>query len=204
MLVSILDVGVFTVATRYVLDQASADLSERGAKLLATELAGAPREEWSAVVDRYRRSGLRDVTVYDPTGHVLAGEAIEAERAVREAMALRDVTSGDADGAVYAVAPIGGSSPLGAVRFELPRTTTAVPRSGKGAIPATRTRTDPSVVRHSPAERIDSISSVNDRDALRFEKRASLSPPPSSCGCSGSAPAAARIRRGSARRRGRT
>lgn len=127
VLVSILDVGVFTVVTRYTLDQATADLSERGARLLATELAAEGRDEWSAVVDRYRRSGMRDVTVYDPTGRVLAGEPVQAERAVREAVALREVTSGDDGGAVYAVAPIGASSPLGAVRFAMPRTTTAVP-----------------------------------------------------------------------------
>lgn len=127
ILVSVLDIGVFYLATRFVLDGASADLSERGATMVAAELAGTPRANWNVVVDRYRKLGMGSVTIYTPTGAVELGEAVEAPRAAREAVAMRQTATGEDERGVYAVAPIGSAQPLGAVRLALPRTTLDLP-----------------------------------------------------------------------------
>lgn len=129
LLVSILDLGVFMLATRELSDETAADMAEQGAATLAAELSGLPREDWGAVVDRYRRGGI-EVTVYDPQGTVLAGAAESAPRQLREAIALRRVSPGKDAGSVFAVAPIGGAQPLGGARVELARAAVGLPGWG--------------------------------------------------------------------------
>ncbi len=126
--VSILDAGVFYMVTRRVLLDAATDLAESTAHVLSAELAAAGSEGWKKVIDTHRRAGTRELTLYASSGAVLAGEATVAGPAVRAVFYSREAATGEVDGSIEVVSPVGGPGPPAAVlRLRLPLTTAAAP-----------------------------------------------------------------------------
>lgn len=128
VLVSILDAGVFWLATRYVLSEANVDLAESAATVVAGELASTDRADWKRVVDTHRRGGLRQLTVYDPQGNIISGTAVDADSDVRAAMASRQPVVDERDGEVQVVVPVGRSE--AAVQVSIPSAQVARPAWG--------------------------------------------------------------------------
>ncbi len=128
VLVSVLDAGVFWLATRYVLSEANADLAESAATVVAGELAATDRADWKRVVDTHRRGGLRQLTVYDPQGAILAGTVVEADPDVRIAIATRQPVVDARGGDVQVVVPVGRSE--AAVQVAIPSAQVARPAWG--------------------------------------------------------------------------
>lgn len=131
--VSVLDAGVFFLVTRRVLNDAATDLAVGTADILADELSAAGPDGWKRVIDARRRAGTRELTLYAPTGKVIAGEVVAGEAGepgpdVRAAFFSREVSTGQVDGQVVVVAPVGGPGrPEAVLRVRLPLTVTAAP-----------------------------------------------------------------------------
>ncbi|MDP2308859.1 MAG: ATP-binding protein [Pseudomonadota bacterium] len=126
--VSVLDAGVFFLVTRRVLNDAAADLAVGTADILADELAAAGPDGWKRMIDARRRAGTRELTLFGPSGDVIAGEVAEPGPDVRAAFYSREVSAGQEDGQVVVVAPVGGPGrPEAVLRVRLPLSVTAAP-----------------------------------------------------------------------------
>lgn len=131
--VSVFDAGVFFLVTRRVLNDAATDLAVGTADILADELAAAGPEGWKRVIEARRRAGTRELTLYAPSGEVIAGELVPGEEGepgpdVRAAFFSREVFAGQVGGRVVVVAPVGGPGrPEAVLRLRLPLSVTAAP-----------------------------------------------------------------------------
>ncbi len=120
--VAVLDAGVFHIATRYVLGEATADLAESAGAVLAGELGATDEEGWKRVVDGYRRAGIEAITVWSPEGERLAGaDQGEADAVVLRTVATRESSLVELDDTVRVVAPVGSGRPRAVVELRYPR-----------------------------------------------------------------------------------
>ena len=126
--VSLLDAGVFFLVTRGVLSNAAADLAVGTAEVVAAQLAAVDEDEWRRVLEVHRRAGNREMTLYGPSGVVLAGDAVEAGPEVRAVFFSRESATDEVGGGVQVLAPVGGPGPPAAVlRLRLPITAASAP-----------------------------------------------------------------------------
>jgi signal transduction histidine kinase len=126
--VSVLDAGVFFLVTRRALSDAASELALGTADILTDELAAVGPDGWKKLIDARRRSGTRELTLYATSGEVLAGEPTAAGPDVRAAFFSRETTTGEVDGQVEVIAPVGAPGPPAAVlRVRLPLNATAAP-----------------------------------------------------------------------------
>jgi two-component system NtrC family sensor kinase len=126
--VSLLDAGVFFLVTRGVLSNAAADLAVSTAEVVAAQLSAVDEEQWKRVLEVHRRAGNRQMTLYGPSGAVIAGDAVEAGPEVRAVFFSRESATDEVDGGVQVVAPVGGPGPPSAVlRLRLPITAASAP-----------------------------------------------------------------------------
>lgn len=131
VLVALLDAGVFLVATRYVLGEATADLAEGAATVIAAELGATDEEGYKRVIEGHRRAGLEGITVWSAEGEHLAGENVgEADAAVRRTVATRELTTGDLGNSVRVVAPVGTGRPRAVLELRFPVGTVERPAWG--------------------------------------------------------------------------
>lgn len=120
--VSVLDAGVFWLATRYVLREASVDLAESAAVVVAAEVAAAEPERWPAVVAENRAHGLRGLAIWSVRDGEVVGDAGEVDDLVRRTVASREVYS-EVDGdVVRVVAPVGAGRPNAVLSLRYPMT----------------------------------------------------------------------------------
>jgi signal transduction histidine kinase len=130
-LVSLLDAAVLVLATRYTLENATTEVAESAARVLAAELAGASESDYRRVLDEYRRAGLRDVTVFSPSGQILAGERVPAGPGAQAAFASREVVSDrvqeDGENRIRVAAPVGVGRPEAVVQLRMGMTRSAAP-----------------------------------------------------------------------------
>lgn len=134
--VSLLDVLVFYVANRIVLSDATAEVTERAASVLAAQLASAPESEWKKVVDQHRRAGVGAITVFGPDGRVVAGADTEATSAVRSVFVSRESTTEAVDGGVRVLAPVGTGRPTAVAAISTPSASFAQPAWAAAAVHA--------------------------------------------------------------------
>lgn len=119
--VLVLDVGVFFLVTRQVLQDAAVDLAERSAVVVAGQLAATPPADWRRVVEAHRRGGGADLTVYDADGEVIAGAARPGSRAVSAAFLTRELQVDPSTTPARVVAPVGAPGrPTAAVAVGAP------------------------------------------------------------------------------------
>ena len=119
--VSLFDAAVFYLVTGSAMERASVDLAENTATVMAQQLAGMPAESWPRAVEVHQRSRMRDITLYAPSGAVLAGVDVAADAAVRAVFVSREVETTERDGTVRVVAPVGvPGRPTAAVAVQLP------------------------------------------------------------------------------------
>ncbi|MBM4391854.1 MAG: HAMP domain-containing histidine kinase [Deltaproteobacteria bacterium] len=120
--VAVLDAGVFHIATRYVLGEATADLAESAGAALAGELGATDEEGWRRVIDAYRRAGIDTITVWSPEGERLAGaDQGAADAVVRRTVATREASLAELDDTVRVVVPVGSGRPRAVVELRYPR-----------------------------------------------------------------------------------
>jgi two-component system NtrC family sensor kinase len=106
---SLLNGGVYLLATRGARTDAASALAEASASVIAPQLAATDRSAWSGVVEAHQRRSPGTITVWGPEGAVLAGRARSAPAEVRAAWATREgVLRADADGA-EALVPVGAA-----------------------------------------------------------------------------------------------
>lgn len=118
--VSLLDVFVFYVANRVVLTDATTDLAEQAAVVVAGQLATTPDSDWRRIVEQHRRSGVDTITVYGPTGKVVAGADVSASSAVQSVFVTREVTTESTDTGIRVLAPVGSPGrPTAVVALEM-------------------------------------------------------------------------------------
>lgn len=126
--VSVLDAGVFFLVTRRVLTENATELGVSTADILADQLAAVGPDGWKRVIDAHRRAGTRELTLYAPSGAVLAGEDVPAPADVRAAFFSREVGVDEEAGGVEVFAPVGTPGPPQAVlRVGIPASATAAP-----------------------------------------------------------------------------
>ncbi len=118
--VSLFDVGVFSFATRYVLREASVDIAEGAAVVVAGQAAATPSEGWEALVAEHRKRGLRGLAVWSPRSGSTAGEVEEVDELVKRTLATREVFSVVEGDEVRVVAPVGSGRPTGVVTLRYP------------------------------------------------------------------------------------
>ncbi len=118
--VSLLDVLVFYIANRVVLTEATTDLAEQAAVVIAGQLATTAEVDWRRIVEQHRRSGVDTITVYGTTGRVVAGAEVEASSAVQSVFVTREVTTESTDTGIRVLAPVGSPGrPTAVVALEL-------------------------------------------------------------------------------------
>lgn len=131
VLVSILDAGVFLLATRYVMEDGIHDLAERSATVVGAELSATDPENWKRVVEAHRRGGLDELAVWSPEGKLLAGQSATraaaadtdvADPQVMQTVASRETSLADNGGYVRVLAPVGEGRPKGVVELRFPLT----------------------------------------------------------------------------------
>ena len=120
VLVTVLDVGVFSLATKYVLEEASVDLAESAAVVVAAEVAAADPEQWPVIVEENSRRGLRGVAVWTVRAGEVVGDAGEIDTLVKRTVATRALYSEIQGGDVRVVAPVGSGRPVGVVTLRYP------------------------------------------------------------------------------------
>lgn len=126
--VSVLDAGVFFLVTRGMLRNATTDLAASTADVVAGQLAAVGPDGWKRVVEAHRRAGTRELTLYAPSGAVVAGAEVDGGPQVRAAFFSREVAVDEGDGAVSVIAPVGTPGPPAAVlRVSVPHSATASP-----------------------------------------------------------------------------
>jgi signal transduction histidine kinase len=116
----VLDVGVFSLATRYVLQEASVDLAESAAVVVAAEVAAADSGQWTAIVDEHRRRGLRGLAIWAVRGDAVVGDAGEVDALVKRTVATHEVYSEIEGDDVRVVAPVGAGRPTAVVTLRYP------------------------------------------------------------------------------------
>jgi signal transduction histidine kinase len=126
--VSLLDAAVFSVVTRRVLDGAAVDLAVVTAEVVTDQLTAVGPDGWKKVVEAHRRAGSKDLTIYAPSGAVLAGEDVAMPSAARTAFFTRELAVDEAEGVVEVIAPVGvPGPPVAVLRVGLPQGATAAP-----------------------------------------------------------------------------
>lgn len=118
--VSVLDAGVFWLATRYVLQEASVDLAESAAIVVAAEVDAAPPEQWELIVRKNRESGLRGLAIWSVRDGVVVGDAAEVDHLVKRTVATHAVYSEIDGDAVRVVAPVGSGRPSSVISLRYP------------------------------------------------------------------------------------
>ena len=118
--VSVLDVGIFSLATRYVLEEASVDLAESAAVVVAAEVAAADPAVWPVIVEQNRKSGLKGVAIWSVRGSEVVGDAGEIDSLVKRTVASHDVYSEVVGDEVRVVAPVGSGRPTAVVTLRYP------------------------------------------------------------------------------------
>ncbi len=118
--VSVLDAGIFWLATRYVLQEASVDLAESAAIVVAAEVDAAPPEQWALIVEKNRESGLHGLAIWSVRDGAVVGDAGEVDQLVKRTVATHAVYS-EVDGdSVRVVAPVGSGRPSAVVSLRYP------------------------------------------------------------------------------------
>lgn len=120
--VSVLDAGIFWLATRYVLREASVDLAESAAIVVAAEVAAAEPERWPAVIAENREHGLRGLAIWSVRDGEVVGDAGEVDDLVRRTVASREVYSVVDGDVVRVVAPVGAGRPSAVLTLRYPIT----------------------------------------------------------------------------------
>ena len=118
--VSVLDVGIFSLATRYVLEEASVDLAESAALVVAAEVAASEPELWSIVVEENRKHGLKGLAIWSVRDSAIVGDAGEIDDLVKRTVASRDVFSEIVGDEVRVVAPVGTGRPSAVISLRYP------------------------------------------------------------------------------------
>ena len=118
--VSLFDVGVFSFATRYVLREASVDLAEGAALVVAGQAAATPAAEWPLLVAEHRKRGLKGIAIWSPRNGVAAGSDEEVDALVKRTLATREVYSEIEGDDVRVVAPVGSGRPIAVVTLRYP------------------------------------------------------------------------------------
>ncbi len=118
--VTVLDVGVFSLATRYVLREASVDLAESAAVVVAAEAAAQDPADWPRIVEEHARHGLHGVAIWSVRGDTVVGEAAEVDALVKRTVASREVYSEIEGDDVRVVAPVGNGRPSAVVSLRYP------------------------------------------------------------------------------------
>lgn len=125
--VSVLDAAVFFIVTQGVMIQSATSLGEESAAVVAAQLAAGPEASWPRTVEAHRRGGLR-LTLYAPSGEVLAGDPVPASADVRAVFVTRDLATTEDGGVVQIFAPVGAPGrPLAALALRVPVTATSSP-----------------------------------------------------------------------------
>jgi two-component system, NtrC family, sensor kinase len=125
--VSVFDAGVFSFATRYVLREASVDIAEGAAVVIAGQAAAAPPSEWPTLVAEHRKRGLRGLAIWSPRDDVTAGESGEIDALAKRTLASREVYSEIEGDEVRVVAPVGSGRPTAVVTLRYPLATVERP-----------------------------------------------------------------------------
>ena len=128
--VSVFDVGIFLLATRYVLEEASVDLAESAAVLVAAEVAASEPDLWPLVVEENRKHGLKGLAIWSVRDSSIVGDAGEIDDLVKRTVASRDVFSEVVGDEVRVVAPVGSGRPSAVVSLRYPLTRAARPAWG--------------------------------------------------------------------------
>lgn len=129
VLVSILDAGVFFLASRSVMEGSVVELARRTATVVSAELYAADEEDWKRVVDAHRRGGLEELAAWTPEGKLVAGESplAEGNPSVMQTIATREVSLQNEAGHVRVLAPVGEGRPKGVVELRFPLAAAAKP-----------------------------------------------------------------------------
>ncbi len=118
--VSVLDAGIFWLATRYVLQEASVDLAESAAVVVAAEVGAVEPERWPAVIAQNRAHGLRGLAIWSVRDGDIVGDAGEIDVIARRTVATRAVYSEVVGDEVRVVAPVGSGRPDAVLSLRYP------------------------------------------------------------------------------------
>lgn len=121
MAVAVLDVGVFLLVSREASLTSTVALAEQSAQVVAAQLSLTGATGYGALIATSQRSGLGELTLYSPSGEVLAGVPAPRPSELGAVFATRERQTAVADGKVRVVEPVGGPGrPTAVLQVELP------------------------------------------------------------------------------------